>query len=139
MFPAWRSVRTFQVPKRISIFVSLFRNLGRFHEDSPVSITEFFATFLCFTGQGCQPCAQPPTWRARVSLFVWVITLDQSGMGGMQYFKLVNSNFVQTVIQWFIISRFRRVDTHTPPHLKKWFGRGDSQPSWRDIVYALHV
>jgi len=25
---------------------------------------------------------QPPTWRTRVSLFVWVITLDVSSMGG---------------------------------------------------------
>ena len=24
----------------------------------------------------------PPTWRARLSLFVWVITLDLSGTGG---------------------------------------------------------
>jgi len=37
---------------------------------------------LVFTGQGGQPCAQPPTWRIRVSLFVWVIALDLSGMGG---------------------------------------------------------
>jgi hypothetical protein len=35
-----------------------------------------------FPGQGCRPCAQPPTWRTRVSLFVWVIILDLSGMGG---------------------------------------------------------
>jgi hypothetical protein len=26
--------------------------------------------------------AKPPTWRTSVSLFVWVITLDLSGMGG---------------------------------------------------------
>jgi hypothetical protein len=26
------------------------------------------------------PQAKPPTWRTRVSLFVWVITLDLSGM-----------------------------------------------------------
>jgi hypothetical protein len=25
---------------------------------------------------------QPPTWRTRVSLFVWVITFNMSGMGG---------------------------------------------------------
>jgi hypothetical protein len=25
---------------------------------------------------------QPPTWRTRVSLFVWVITFNLSGMGG---------------------------------------------------------
>jgi len=33
-------------------------------------------------GWGCQPHGQPPTWRTRVSLFVWGITLDLSGMGG---------------------------------------------------------
>ena len=33
-------------------------------------------------GLGCQPHAQPPTWRTRISLFVWVITFDLSGMGG---------------------------------------------------------
>jgi len=31
---------------------------------------------------GCYPHAKPPTWRTRVSLFVWIITLDLSGMGG---------------------------------------------------------
>jgi hypothetical protein len=35
-----------------------------------------------FTVWGCQPHAKPPTWRTRVSLFVWVITLDLSGMVG---------------------------------------------------------
>jgi len=30
----------------------------------------------------CQPHAQPSTWGARVSLFVWVITFDLSGIGG---------------------------------------------------------
>jgi hypothetical protein len=35
-----------------------------------------------FTVRGRQPLAQPPTWRARVSLLVWVISFDLSGMGG---------------------------------------------------------
>ena len=42
----------------------------------------FRNSIFFFTGWGCYPHAQPPTWRARVSLFVWVITLDLSGMGG---------------------------------------------------------
>jgi hypothetical protein len=29
-----------------------------------------------FTGLGCQPNAQPPTWRTRVSLLDWNLTLD---------------------------------------------------------------
>jgi hypothetical protein len=32
-------------------------------------------------GWGCQPHAQPPTWRTRVSLFVWASTFDLCGMG----------------------------------------------------------
>ena len=37
---------------------------------------------IIFTVWSCQPHAQPPTWRTRLSLFVWVITLDLSDMGG---------------------------------------------------------
>jgi hypothetical protein len=36
-----------------------------------------------FYGVGLSaPLPTPPTWRTRVSLFVWVITLDLSGIGG---------------------------------------------------------
>jgi hypothetical protein len=35
-----------------------------------------------FPEWGCQPHTQPPTWRTRVSLFVWGITFVQSGLGG---------------------------------------------------------
>jgi hypothetical protein len=38
-----------------------------------------FETTL-FVGWGCQLHAQSPPWRARISLFVWVITFDLSGM-----------------------------------------------------------
>jgi hypothetical protein len=41
-----------------------------------------FRNNIFFMGWGCWPHAQRPTWGARVSLFVWVITLDLSGMGG---------------------------------------------------------
>jgi len=34
-----------------------------------------------FPGWGRYPHAQPPTWRTRVSLFVWVITFDLKGLG----------------------------------------------------------
>jgi hypothetical protein len=34
-----------------------------------------------FMRWGCQFHAQLPTWRTRVSLFIWVISLDLSGMG----------------------------------------------------------
>jgi hypothetical protein len=34
-------------------------------------------------GWGCQPHVQTPTWRTRVSLFVWIITFDLSGIVGL--------------------------------------------------------
>jgi hypothetical protein len=40
-----------------------------------------FETNPSFTGRGCQPHFQPPTCRTVLSLFVWVITFDLSGMG----------------------------------------------------------
>ena len=45
----------------------------------PVYNFRNFSTNISFTGWGYQPHAQPPTWRTRVSLFVWVITFDMSG------------------------------------------------------------
>jgi hypothetical protein len=40
-----------------------------------------FETFVFFTVRGPQPLAQPPTWRTRVSLSVWIIPFDLSGLG----------------------------------------------------------
>jgi hypothetical protein len=40
-----------------------------------------FGTNPSFTGWSCQPHGQSPTWSTRVSLFVWVITFDLSGIG----------------------------------------------------------
>ena len=34
-----------------------------------------FSRYIFFTGRGCLPHAQPPTWRTRVSHLVWVVTL----------------------------------------------------------------
>jgi len=45
----------------------------------PVSNFRRFSTNTSFTGWDCQPHAQPPNWRTRVSLFVWVNTFDLSG------------------------------------------------------------
>jgi hypothetical protein len=41
-----------------------------------------FETLTFFTVRGRQPLAQPPTWRTRVSLLVWIIAFGLSGMGG---------------------------------------------------------
>jgi hypothetical protein len=40
-----------------------------------------FETFVFFTVRGRQPLAQPHTWRTRVSLLVWIIPFDLSGLG----------------------------------------------------------
>jgi hypothetical protein len=43
---------------------------------------EVLKQYFFFKGWGCQPHAQPATWRTRASLFWGVITFDLSGMGG---------------------------------------------------------
>jgi hypothetical protein len=40
-----------------------------------------FLNNILFTGWGCQPHAQPPTCKARVSLLVWTLPFDLSGVG----------------------------------------------------------
>jgi hypothetical protein len=40
-----------------------------------------FETFVFFMVRGRQPLAQPPTWRTRVSLLVWIIPFNLSGLG----------------------------------------------------------
>ena len=43
----------------------------------------FFFFFFSSSSSSCQPHSQPPTWRrTRVSLFVWDITFELSGMRG---------------------------------------------------------
>jgi hypothetical protein len=49
----------------------------------PVSNFRNFSTEHIFHGVGVFPHVQPRTWRARVSLFVWVITFDVSGVEGL--------------------------------------------------------
>jgi hypothetical protein len=44
-------------------------------------LTVWFLNNLVFMVRGCQSHAQPPTRRTRVSLFVWLLALDLSGMG----------------------------------------------------------
>jgi hypothetical protein len=41
----------------------------------------WFLNNLVFTVWGCKSHAQPPTWRTRISLFVWLLPLNLSGMG----------------------------------------------------------
>jgi hypothetical protein len=41
-----------------------------------------FEILIFFTVRSRQPLAQPPTWRTRLSVLVWIIPFDLSGMGG---------------------------------------------------------
>jgi hypothetical protein len=56
-------------------------NPGLFYDCFRLQSLKVSQQLKFFTGWGRQPHAQPPTWRARVSLFVWIITFDLSGMG----------------------------------------------------------
>jgi hypothetical protein len=44
-------------------------------------LTVWFLNNLVFMVWGCYPHAQPPAWRTRVSLFVWLLLLHLSGRG----------------------------------------------------------
>ena len=74
-----------------SIFCSNVKS-STFWYLSPCTVPLCFSSFrswLLGFGKNCFYCVElsaptpnPPTWRTRVSLFVWVITIDLSGMGG---------------------------------------------------------
>jgi len=55
---------------------SLFM-LGCLHCFHLVSSFRRLSRYIFLMGSGCQPHAQPPTWRTRVSHLVWVITLTR--------------------------------------------------------------
>ena len=64
------------------LYYSLLLALVIYYPSIQLSIIEHFLVVLgFFLGRGCWPCAQPPTWRARVSLFVWLLPFDLSGLG----------------------------------------------------------
>ena len=47
-------------------------------------MSRFFSMCVFFGGWwGAGPSTQPPTWRTIVSLFVWVLSFDLSGKGGL--------------------------------------------------------
>jgi hypothetical protein len=52
--------------------------LGEAQPDEPKLVVRFLNKFL-FTG--CHSHAQPPTWRATLSLLIWTLSFDLSGMG----------------------------------------------------------
>jgi hypothetical protein len=59
----------------------LFRAKCRQQRFCPVLFHFSLCNSSFFPGWGRWPHAQPPTWRTRVSLLVWNLTLDLSGLG----------------------------------------------------------
>jgi hypothetical protein len=57
------------------------RVLGSLNSHLQARLLLGFVTMIIFTVWGCQPYAQPPTWRTRVPLLVRVFTFDLSGKG----------------------------------------------------------
>jgi hypothetical protein len=81
-------IRCFKIYLFILLLLHLARqpwmSLGLFDNQStlfPRLVVRFLNNIL-FTGWGCLPHAQPPTWRARVPLLVWTLLFYLSGMGG---------------------------------------------------------
>jgi hypothetical protein len=58
-----------------------------FHQADPSDMSEaviqdFLAVYVLLQGWGCRLMSQFPTWRTRVSVLVWRIAFNPSGMGG---------------------------------------------------------
>jgi hypothetical protein len=72
---------TTSFPSALQLRVSfdLLNNLPLFF--SIPRLTVWFLNNLVSMMWGCQPHAQPPTWRTRVSLFFWLLPFRLSGMG----------------------------------------------------------
>ena len=70
-----------KTPPFISIFSSYSPPSFPQHLLNPSEASLRFPAHKFFSGVRSKPNAQPPTWRTRVSLFVWVITFDLSGLG----------------------------------------------------------
>ena len=68
----------YQQPSHYSLFLTWF-----VPEEDPLIYLylRFHNIWLIIWGGVFRPHTQPPTWRARVSLLVWVITLDLSSKG----------------------------------------------------------
>ena len=58
---------------------------------------------MFFTGAGCQPAAQPSTWRTTVPLLVWAITFDLSGKGDPTSSKLPPAQLLESSDHTFFI------------------------------------
>jgi hypothetical protein len=74
----WASFRSlFPIPRRYSSGWALASWTICLHS----RLTVWFLNNLVLIVWGCQPHVQPPTWRTRIFLFVWLLLLDLSGMG----------------------------------------------------------
>ena len=71
------------LPQRWGQRVHFFLSLSFFYSPFWTIASSTLSIFLVehiFMGWGCQPHPQPPTWRTSVSLYVWVVAFDLSGM-----------------------------------------------------------
>ena len=78
--PSSHSQQLFHVAKVISVYLVLFRPLSL--NLSSLFLCSTFVTIGFLLCGYISPTPNPHTWRTKASLFVWVITLDLSGMGG---------------------------------------------------------
>jgi hypothetical protein len=59
-------------------------------------------TSKILTWLSCLPHARPPTWRTRISLFVWVISFDLSFTVGSTYrYSLQDHLTTEPILQWY--------------------------------------
>jgi hypothetical protein len=80
-------------------------------------------------GLGCQPNAQPPTWRTRVSLFVQILMLDLSSLGH------ITSGYATAGVALNIIG------SHKPLHHGKVetpSGGGGGEEGQRTLIGEIH-
>jgi hypothetical protein len=58
----------------------LWASLGLLYDQSSPGVR--LLNKIIFTGWGCLPHGQLPSWRTRVSVLVWTLPFDLTGMGG---------------------------------------------------------
>jgi hypothetical protein len=95
---------TFQVPTDKSFARVIIRLPLHFPCLCPINCTALSlwgcVTVICFTRWGRQAPAQPPIWRTRISLLVWVNIIDLSEMGGLTSSYATGSIFLRIPWPW---------------------------------------
>ena len=136
--PFLNNIRKFHVPK-VNSFSS---QPGRRLFVKPVrGISECFWTQFFFPGWVCYPQIQPPTWMTMVSLFVWVIIVDRSGLSDLVS-SYATAGFVLRIIWPLRPYYYAKVGTlleanvfisqgKIRPQIYWWSGRFISEDIWR--------